>query len=171
MRVRTLLIALALAVLILPVALDADVDRNWEKLGEKTVERRAEKDEIVVTAREGRFTAIKLKDLDGGETSVPGDVLLPFYGLSMNLGPIAEWGLALEEDRITVDPATCETSVPGVYAIGDIATYENKLKLILCGFSEAAMAAHAIRARVYPDEELHWEYSTTKGLPDQDKTA
>jgi hypothetical protein len=61
MRVRTLLIALALAVLILPVALDADVDRNWEKLGEKTVERRAEKDEIVVTAREGRFTAIKLK--------------------------------------------------------------------------------------------------------------
>ncbi|MEX2407593.1 MAG: ferredoxin--NADP(+) reductase, partial [Rhodovibrionaceae bacterium] len=90
---------------------------------------------------------------------------LPFFGLSMNLGPIAEWGLNLERNHIVVDPATSMTSRPGIFAIGDIAHYENKLKLILTGFSEAAMAAHAIRPLVFPGEELHWEYSTTKGVP------
>lgn len=114
---------------------------------------------------EGLLEAVVVRDLDGGERRLPADVLLPFFGLSMNLGPIAEWGLALDHSHVVVDPATCETSQPGIYAIGDIAHYPNKLKLILCGFSEAAMAAHAIYARLHPDEELHWEYSTTKGVP------
>ncbi|HIC81017.1 MAG TPA: hypothetical protein EYP07_08650 [Kiloniellaceae bacterium] len=83
----------------------------------------------------------------------------------MNLGPIADWGLNLDLHHITIDPATSQTSSEGICAVGDITTYPGKLKLILCGFSEAAMAAHAIRPRVYPDEELHWEYSTTKGVP------
>jgi thioredoxin reductase (NADPH) len=83
----------------------------------------------------------------------------------MNLGPIAEWGLNLERNLVVVDPATCETNAPGIFAIGDIAGYANKLKLILSGFSEAAMAAHAIHPLVHPGEALHWEYSTTKGVP------
>ncbi|RDD60401.1 NAD(P)/FAD-dependent oxidoreductase [Ferruginivarius sediminum] len=115
--------------------------------------------------RDGNLDAVIVSTLDGETRRLQADALLPFFGLSMNLGPIAEWGLRLERDLITVDPATCATSTAGIYAIGDIATYPNKLKLILCGFSEAAMAAHDIFSRVYPDEVLHWEYSTTKGVP------
>ncbi|MBB3064018.1 NAD(P)/FAD-dependent oxidoreductase [Limibacillus halophilus] len=109
--------------------------------------------------------AVIVADLAGNERRLDADVLLPFFGLSMNLGPIADWGLALEHGHITVTPETCQTNLQGVYAIGDIADYPGKLKLILCGFSEAAMAAHAIRSQLHPDEELHWEYSTTKGVP------
>ena len=82
----------------------------------------------------------------------------------MNLGPIAEWGLNLEKNHITVDQATSATSRKGIYAIGDIATYPHKLKLILTGFAEAAQAAHAIRLHLFPDEIIHFEYSTTKGV-------
>ena len=82
----------------------------------------------------------------------------------MNLGPIGQWGLELDHHHIKVDPATCATSRPGIFAIGDIARYPGKLKLILCGFSEAAMAAHAIYPLVHPGEALHFEYSTTKGV-------
>ncbi len=113
----------------------------------------------------GKLTAVTVADLEGNRKDLPADALLPFFGLSMNLGPIADWGLNLDHHHITVDPASSETNAKGIFAIGDIATYPGKLKLILSGFSEAAMAAHAIRALVYPDEELHWEYSTTKGLP------
>jgi thioredoxin reductase (NADPH) len=91
--------------------------------------------------------------------------LLPFFGLSMDLGPIAAWGLDSELHHVKIDPATCATSMPGVFAIGDVATYPGKLKLILQGFSEAAVAAHAIFPIVHPDEALHFEYSTTKGVP------
>ena len=86
----------------------------------------------------------------------------------MNLGPITGWGLDLDHHHLVVDPATCGTNQPGIFAIGDINTYPGKLKLILAGFSEAAMAAHAIYPLVYPDTALHWEYSTTKGLPGGD---
>jgi thioredoxin reductase (NADPH) len=113
----------------------------------------------------GRLTAVDVATLDGEIRRLEADALLPFFGLSMNLGPIAEWGLNLERNAVVVDPATCQTSTPGIYAVGDIATYPGKLKLILSGFSETALAAHAIRARLYPDEPLHWEYSTTKGVP------
>lgn len=113
----------------------------------------------------GQLRGVQVKTLDGETRVLDADYLLPFYGLAMELGPIAEWGLNLEKNLITVDPATCETSTPGIFAIGDIASYPNKLKLILCGFSEAAMAAHKIRELVYPDEAYHFEYSTTKGVP------
>jgi thioredoxin reductase (NADPH) len=83
----------------------------------------------------------------------------------MDLGPIAAWGLEQDGAHIRIDPATCQTSLPGVFAIGDVATYPGKLKLILQGFSEAAMAAHAIFPLVRPNEALHFEYSTTKGVP------
>jgi len=113
----------------------------------------------------GRLTAVEVADLDGATKCLPADVLLPFYGLSMDLGPIANWGIALDRHHVLVTPATCQTSVAGIFAIGDVASYPGKLKLILQGFSEAAMAAHAIYPIVFPDVALHFEYSTTKGIP------
>lgn len=113
----------------------------------------------------GALSAVIVKDLNGGVRRLEADVLLPFFGLAMNLGPIANWGLNLERNHIKVDPATCASSVPGIFAIGDIASYPGKLKLILSGFSEAAMAAHAIYPLAHPGEVLHFEYSTTKGVP------
>jgi thioredoxin reductase (NADPH) len=114
---------------------------------------------------DGRLEAVEVADLDGGVRALAADVLLPFFGLSMDLGPIAGWGLGLERNHVVVAPATCVTNVPGVFAIGDVASYPGKLKLILQGFSEAAMAAHAIHPIVFPDTALHFEYSTTKGVP------
>lgn len=113
----------------------------------------------------GRLAAVEVADLDGDRRMLEADVLLPFFGLSTDLGPIAEWGIALERHHVPVTPATCETSVPGIFAIGDVAVYPGKLKLILQGFAEAAVAAHAIYPIVYPDIALHFEYSTTKGIP------
>lgn len=113
----------------------------------------------------GQLEAVEVADLAGGTRMLHADRLLPFFGLSMDLGPIAEWGLALDRHHLSVAPATCETSTPGIFAIGDVATYPGKLKLILQGFSEAAMAAHAIHPIARPGEALHFEYSTTKGVP------
>jgi thioredoxin reductase (NADPH) len=113
----------------------------------------------------GRLERVEVADLDGNTKHIEADTLLPFFGLATELGPIAEWGLALEKHHLLVTPATCETSAPGIFAIGDVAQYPGKLKLILQGFSEAAMAAHAIYPIVYPDTALHFEYSTSKGLP------
>ncbi len=114
---------------------------------------------------DGQLEAVRVATLDGEERRLAADTLLAFFGLSMSLGPIAEWGLTLEHNHIRVEPATAATNRPGLFAIGDIATYPGKLKLILSGFAEAAQAAHAIRPLVYPDEVLHFEYSTTKGVP------
>ena len=113
----------------------------------------------------GQLQGVEVADLDGSVRVLPADHLLPFFGLAMDLGPIASWGLALERHHVVVTPATCETSVPGIFAIGDVASYPGKLKLILQGFSEAAMAAHAIHPIARPGEALHFEYSTTKGVP------
>ena len=106
-----------------------------------------------------------MKDLDNNKKEIQADILLPFFGLSMELGPIATWGLNLDHNHISVNPATLESSVKGIFAIGDINKYAGKLKLIVCGFAEAAMAAHAIYPMVHPDVALHFEYSTTKGVP------
>jgi thioredoxin reductase (NADPH) len=114
---------------------------------------------------QGRLEAVVVATLKGETRRLEADVLLPFFGLSMNLGPIADWGLGLDRYHIVVDPASCATNRAGVFAIGDVASYPGKLKLILSGFSEAALAAHAIYKLVHPDQELHWEYSTTKGVP------
>ncbi len=114
----------------------------------------------------GQLTGIIVRGVeDEEEERLEADILLPFFGLASSLGPIATWGLALDKHRIIVDPTTAETSLPGIYAIGDIAAYSNKLKLILTGFSEAAQAANAIYHRMNPGKERHLEYSTTKGIP------
>jgi thioredoxin reductase (NADPH) len=114
---------------------------------------------------DGRLDTVEVATLKGDTRHLPADVLLPFFGLSMDLGPIAAWGLDRDGAHIRIEPSTCETSLAGVFAIGDVATYAGKLKLILQGFSEAAMAAHAIFPLVRPNEALHFEYSTTKGVP------
>lgn len=113
----------------------------------------------------GKLSKVVVATLDGQTKPLDADVLLPFFGLAMELGPIAEWGLSLDQNHITVNPATCETSTKGIFAVGDIAHYPKKLKLILCGFSEVAMACHAAYSLVHPDEALHFEYSTSKGAP------
>lgn len=113
----------------------------------------------------GQLSAVTVATLDGEVRRLDADVLLPFFGLSMNLGPIADWGLALDKHHIAIDQATAATSAPGIFAVGDIATYPHKLKLILTGFAEAASAAHAIHPLAHPGEVLHFEYSTTSGVP------
>jgi len=114
---------------------------------------------------DGVLAAVTVKSLKGETRRLEADALLAFFGLSMNLGPIAQWGLNLDRNHILVDPTTGATSAPGIFAVGDIATYPHKLKLILTGFAEAAAAAHAIHPLVHPGEALHFEYSTSKGLP------
>ncbi len=113
----------------------------------------------------GKLDTVIVKDLDNNVKEIKADYLLPFFGLAMELGPIATWGLNLERNLIKVEPSTLETNTKGIFAIGDIVTYAGKLKLIACGFSEAAMAAHAIYPLVHPDQALHFEYSTTSGVP------
>ncbi len=113
----------------------------------------------------GVLEAVEVVDLDGATRRIAADVLLPFFGLAMELGPIAQWGFALAHGHVAVTPATMQTSAPGIFGVGDIVTYPGKLKLILQGFAEAAVAAHAIHPIVYPDVALHFEYSTSKGVP------
>ncbi len=89
------------------------------------------------------------------------DLLLPRLGLSPKLGPIADWGLALERKLLPVDPATCATSESGLYAVGDINHYPGKRKLILCGFHEATLAAFAAAAYLRPEQRQLLQYTTT----------
>lgn len=114
---------------------------------------------------DGRLTGVVVSTLDGQKKVLPADALLPFYGLAMTLGPIADWGLGLDDSRIAVEQRNCATNIPGIYAIGDIATYPGKLKLILSGFAEAATACHSAHAHIHPDKVVHFEYSTSKGVP------
>ncbi|MGQ0583630.1 MAG: NAD(P)/FAD-dependent oxidoreductase [Reyranella sp.] len=114
----------------------------------------------------GQLKAVTVSTLDGATRRIDADMLLPFFGLSMSLGPIADWSLALEHNQIAVEPSTAATSKPGIFAIGDVVTYPGKLKLILTGFSEAAIAARSAYALVHPETPLHFEYSTTAGVPD-----
>jgi thioredoxin reductase (NADPH) len=87
--------------------------------------------------------------------------MLPFFGLTMKLGPVANWGLNLEENLIRVDTEKFETSEPGIFAIGDINSYPGKLKLILSGFHEAALMAQAAHRIVYPGKKLLFQYTTS----------
>ncbi len=112
----------------------------------------------------GSLKQVEVIDLDGNTKLLEADVLLPFFGLSMELGPIANWEMELQKNHLLVDQKTLKTSIDGIYAIGDVAHYPGKLKLILNGFGEAAMACHDIYNIIYPDTPLHFEYSTTKGV-------
>lgn len=116
------------------------------------------------TNGDGQLIEVGVVHPDRSESKFALDDLLVFFGLSPNLGPIAEWGLELDKKQIPVDTEKFETNIPGIYAIGDIATYPGKKKLILSGFHEAALAAFAIKARVNPDEKIFLQYTTTSPL-------
>jgi thioredoxin reductase (NADPH) len=107
----------------------------------------------------GKLEAVGVRTKDG-ETRIAANVLLPFFGLTMKLGPVADWGLNLVENLIPVDTEKFETSEKRIFAIGDINWYPGKLKLILSGFHEAALMAHAAHRYVYPDKKLLFQYTT-----------
>lgn len=113
----------------------------------------------------GTLEAVEVKDFSNNKKILPSTALLSFFGLSQELGPIAEWGLNLNHKHIAVDNTYFRTNIENIYAIGDIATYPGKLKLILTGFAEGASAMHHAYNKVFSDKPLHFEYSTTKGIP------
>ena len=109
----------------------------------------------------GDLSAVVVKKNDGSSATIPATRMMPFFGLTMKLGPIADWGLNLHENLITVDTEKFETSAPGIFAIGDINTYPGKLKLILSGFHEAALMAQAAKRICAPDKRIVFQYTTS----------
>ncbi|MGE5453131.1 MAG: NAD(P)/FAD-dependent oxidoreductase [Acidobacteriota bacterium] len=112
----------------------------------------------------GILHALQVLGPDGLTRSVPVDHLLIRQGISPKLGPLSNWGLALERKQIPVETVGYQTQVPGIYAVGDINTYPGKKRLLVCGFHEATMAAHAALAWLKPDEPQHLQYTTTSTL-------
>ena len=109
----------------------------------------------------GRLAGAHVKGNDNAMSKVDCDTMLPFFGLTMKLGPVANWGVALENNLIPVDTAAFETNIPGIFAIGDINTYPGKLKLILSGFHEGALMSQKAHRYVYPDKRLVFQYTTS----------
>ncbi|MEM7072175.1 MAG: NAD(P)/FAD-dependent oxidoreductase [Pseudomonadota bacterium] len=112
---------------------------------------------------DGKLHSVIVHDFDGNKRCLSADHLLAFFGLKASLGPLEAWGLATEDKLIMVDPARMETNRAGIYAIGDVASYPGKLKLILQGFADAAVAARAAWHRSHEGKALHFEYSTSRG--------
>jgi thioredoxin reductase (NADPH) len=109
----------------------------------------------------GRLRALTVKGNDNATFEQPCDAMLPFFGLTMKLGPVADWGINLHENLIPVDTEKFETSETGIFAIGDINTYPGKLKLILSGFHEAALMAQQAHKYIFPDKKLVFQYTTS----------
>jgi thioredoxin reductase (NADPH) len=99
-----------------------------------------------------------------GEILTDADHFIPLFGLKPSLGPIANWGLEIDKNAIKVNTLDYSTNIPGIYAIGDVNTYENKLKLILCGFHEGTLAVQSAFARIYPDKKNILKYTTVNGV-------
>lgn len=114
-----------------------------------------------LTGTGAQLEEVTLHLKDGSEEELACSALLPFFGLTMKLGPVADWGLNLEENLIPVDTEKFATSEPGIFAIGDINNYPGKLKLILSGFHEAALMAQEAHHIIYPDKKLRFQYTTS----------
>jgi thioredoxin reductase (NADPH) len=110
---------------------------------------------------DGQLSAVTIKANDGSTTRVETEAMLPFFGLTMKLGPVSDWGLELDDELIPVDVSTFETNISGIFAIGDINTYPGKLKLILSGFHEAALMAQKAHHYVHPEKKLVFQYTTS----------
>jgi thioredoxin reductase (NADPH) len=119
---------------------------------------------VGIEAQEGTRVQAQIQTSDGREERMMADHVLAFFGLHPKLGPIAEWGLELERKALVVDPEKFQTSVPGIFAIGDINHYPGKKKLILSGFHEAALAAFAIQHHLFPDKRQFLQYTTTSPI-------
>jgi thioredoxin reductase (NADPH) len=117
-----------------------------------------------VTGLEGEggvLSSAIVKGNDNTVSKVTCNIMLPFFGLTMKLGPVANWGIALRNNLVSVETSAFETSVPGIFAIGDINTYPGKLKLILCGFHEGSLMAQKAHRYVYPNKRLVFQYTTS----------
>jgi thioredoxin reductase (NADPH) len=112
-------------------------------------------------AADGKLNALRVTDPDDTTHAVPLDALVVLFGLSPKLGPIADWGLEIERKQLVVDTEKFSTSVPGIFAVGDINTYPGKKKLILCGFHECVLAAFGAASIVFPAKAVHLQYTTT----------
>ncbi len=112
----------------------------------------------------GHLASVLLEDKAKSQIKIDIDYLIPLFGLSPKLGPIADWGLTIDKNAIEVDTRDYSTGVERIYAIGDINTYPGKLKLILCGFHEAAIMMHSAFKFVYPDQKLSFKYTTVNGV-------
>ncbi|MGH8265821.1 MAG: NAD(P)/FAD-dependent oxidoreductase, partial [Steroidobacteraceae bacterium] len=126
-----------------------------------------------LSVADGVLRGVGVRTPDGAVVSLEAEQLLVFFGLHPKLGPIAEWGLALEKRALKVDAEKFQTTLPGVFAVGDINSYPGKKKLILSGFHEAALAAFAIQHHLYPQKKQFLQYTTTSpvmhqrlGVPD-----
>jgi len=113
-----------------------------------------------LSGESGALASVQVKGNEG-PFDIIANAMLPFFGLTMKLGPVAEWGLNLHENLVPVDTAKFETSTPGIFAIGDINTYPGKLKLILSGFHEAALMSQKAYHYVYPEKKLVFQYTTS----------
>ncbi len=112
----------------------------------------------------GVLKAVSVIDKQKAITEIPVDYMIPLFGLSPKLGPIANWNLSIDKNAIEVNTTDYSTNIPGIYAIGDINTYPGKLKLILSGFHEGALMAQSAFKYVYPAEKLSFKYTTVNGV-------
>jgi len=119
---------------------------------------------INVLSEDGRLNGLELINRAGEKSQVECDQVLVFWGLAPNLGPIADWQLALDKRALQVDTEKFQTSVPGIFAVGDINSYPGKKKLILSGFHEAALAAFAVKHHLHPEQKVRLQYTTTSPL-------
>ena len=117
-----------------------------------------------VFERDGSFGGLEIAAPDGSDHHIEADEVFVFWGLSPNLGPIAEWGLDLDKRQVRVDTEKFQTNIPGIFAVGDINTYPGKKKLILSGFHEAALAAFGVQQHVYPEQKVRLQYTTTSPI-------
>lgn len=145
-------------------AVDASVNKMRKLVAEGRMDVIESAKASAIEEKDGSISSIKIQPKDGEPVDVPVDDVLVFFGLAPKLGPIAEWGLDINRKTINVDVEKFETSVPGIYAIGDINYYPGKKKLILCGFHEAALAAFAIKQQIEPDKKVRLQYTTTSPL-------
>jgi thioredoxin reductase (NADPH) len=122
------------------------------------------KSNVIKIDGNGHLKEVVIAGPDNVENSMQADYLIPLFGLSPKLGPIADWGLNIDKSAIQVDTFDYATNVPGIYAIGDINTYPGKLKLILCGFHEAALMCQSAFKHVYPNQKLSFKYTTVNGV-------
>jgi thioredoxin reductase (NADPH) len=120
-----------------------------------------------VLEADGEFRGLQVSDHDGNMQEIEADDVLVFWGLSPNLGPIADWGLDIDKRQVQVDTEKFQTSIPGIFAVGDINTYPGKKKLILSGFHEAALAAFAVQQHLHPESKVRLQYTTTSPLMHQ----
>lgn len=143
-------------------ALDS-VDKVMELAKAKKVNLITEAQAIGVNGN-GVLKEVVIKTKAEGEFTKQVDNFIPLFGLTPKLGPIAEWGLSITKNAIEVDTLDYSTNVPGIYAIGDINTYEGKLKLILCGFHEGTLMVQSAFKYIYPDAKLSFKYTTVAGV-------